>query len=77
MQASARLSRVFRDAFDVCRALNIEYLWVDSLCILQDDPADFEREATQMVGMNNSLATNARRAMFPTLLIRTRMFHWR
>lgn len=28
--------------------LNVEFVWIDSLCIIQDDAADWEREATKM-----------------------------
>lgn len=41
------LAASFRDAFTVCRALGIRYLWIDALCIIQDSPEDCEREATQ------------------------------
>ncbi|KAF9773647.1 hypothetical protein IL306_008518 [Fusarium sp. DS 682] len=37
-----------RDAIVVTRALDIQYLWVDSLCILQDSPEDWSREAPKM-----------------------------
>jgi hypothetical protein len=30
-------SKTFRDAIDVTRRLGISYLWIDSLCIIQDD----------------------------------------
>ena len=39
---------VLRDAIQVCRSLSIQYLWVDSLCIIQDDTLDWERESTLM-----------------------------
>ncbi|KAH7311451.1 heterokaryon incompatibility protein-domain-containing protein [Stachybotrys elegans] len=42
------LPPTFSNAVDVCRALSIRYLWIDSICILQDDPKDWEREATRM-----------------------------
>ena len=32
----------------IARALDIRYLWIDSLCIVQDDPADWEAEAARM-----------------------------
>lgn len=31
----AALPENFRDAVDICRSLNISYLWIDSLCIIQ------------------------------------------
>lgn len=38
----------FRDAVRVTRALGIRYLWIDSLCIVQDDPDDWCVEAGRM-----------------------------
>ncbi|KAI3529290.1 hypothetical protein CSPX01_15605 [Colletotrichum filicis] len=43
------LSPVIRDTIKVCRALGIFYLWVDALCIIQEDNVDWDRES-QMVG---------------------------
>lgn len=42
-------SKTFRDAVTVCRALNIQYLWIDSLCIVQDSPQDWEEQSGKMV----------------------------
>ena len=33
-----QLPRTFRDAVDVTRKLSVRYLWIDSLCIIQEDP---------------------------------------
>lgn len=38
----------FQEAIRVTRALKIPYLWIDSLCIIQDDPEDWRREAARM-----------------------------
>lgn len=38
----------FRDAVLFTRALEIRYLWIDSLCILQDQLSDWEQEAAAM-----------------------------
>lgn len=38
----------FRDAIKVTRQLDIRYLWIDSLCIVQDDPSDWKRESLKM-----------------------------
>jgi hypothetical protein len=43
----ADLPRTFRDAVAVCRALGIWYLWIDTLCIL-NDAEDLKREASMM-----------------------------
>lgn len=42
------LNRVFRDALEVTAALGYSYVWIDSLCIIQDDSDDWEREARLM-----------------------------
>jgi Heterokaryon incompatibility protein (HET) len=34
------LPRTLRDAVLVCRALGMQWLWIDALCIIQDDPQD-------------------------------------
>ncbi|KAI0439927.1 hypothetical protein F4803DRAFT_567955 [Xylaria telfairii] len=42
------LPKTFRDAIEVTRGIGIQYLWIDSLCIIQDDEDDWEYESTQM-----------------------------
>jgi len=42
------LTPTFRDTIAVVRRLGLKYVWIDSLCIVQDDPADFAREAARM-----------------------------
>ncbi|KAH6847555.1 heterokaryon incompatibility protein-domain-containing protein [Chaetomium sp. MPI-CAGE-AT-0009] len=54
----ADLPKTFRDAVTVCRALGIEYLWIDSLCIIQDDSKNWEKEALRMADIySNSVVT--------------------
>lgn len=42
------LSKTFQDAVDICRRLEIDYLWIDSLCIIQDNDEDWNEEAVKM-----------------------------
>lgn len=42
------LPKSFQDAIRVTRALGIQYLWIDSLCIIQDDEDDWAAEAGKM-----------------------------
>ncbi|KAK3678151.1 hypothetical protein LTR78_002247 [Recurvomyces mirabilis] len=42
------LPATFQNAVTVARQLDFHYIWIDSLCIVQDDPADWEREAAMM-----------------------------
>ncbi|KAF5966124.1 hypothetical protein FBULB1_11826 [Fusarium bulbicola] len=44
------LPQNYRDMLDICRAIPIRYIWIDSLCIIQDDNgADFRHEAPIML----------------------------
>lgn len=45
---SDTLSKTFQDAITICQELGFKYLWIDSLCILQDSPEDWRCEAAQM-----------------------------
>ncbi|KAK0625596.1 hypothetical protein DIS24_g11081 [Lasiodiplodia hormozganensis] len=40
--------RTITDAIYVARSLEIRYLWIDALCIIQDDPEDVIRELAMM-----------------------------
>jgi hypothetical protein len=42
------LPKIFLDALHVARALDIEYVWIDSLCIVQDSNTDWKIEAGKM-----------------------------
>ncbi|KAL7790949.1 heterokaryon incompatibility protein domain-containing protein [Trichoderma ceciliae] len=46
-----RLPKTYQDAIKVTRQLGIQFIWIDSLCIIQDDPDDWEREAKRMEGV--------------------------
>ncbi|KAF2730144.1 HET-domain-containing protein, partial [Polyplosphaeria fusca] len=39
---------VFQDFIRVARELSIDYIWIDSVCIIQDDMDDWAEEATKM-----------------------------
>ncbi|PQE08066.1 heterokaryon incompatibility protein [Rutstroemia sp. NJR-2017a WRK4] len=43
-----RLPRTFRDALTVTRGLGIQFLWIDSLCIVQDSAEDWQQESAVM-----------------------------
>jgi hypothetical protein len=44
----AELPKTFQDAIAVTRKLGIQYLWIDSLCIIQDNQEDWARESSIM-----------------------------
>jgi hypothetical protein len=47
---TAEFPKTFSDMIDVARALGKPYIWIDSLCIVQDSTEDWEREA-QLMGL--------------------------
>lgn len=42
------LNQSYKDAVIITRKLGFRYLWIDSLCIVQDDPDDWEKHARDM-----------------------------
>ncbi|KAH7630903.1 heterokaryon incompatibility protein-domain-containing protein [Sordaria sp. MPI-SDFR-AT-0083] len=42
------LPRTFQHAIQTTRQLGIQYLWIDSICIIQGDHGDFDKEAEKM-----------------------------
>jgi hypothetical protein len=62
--AMADLPTTFRDAVSLTRSLKIRYLWIDSVCIIQDDLQDWRIESSRMCDMysNAYLTTAATRA---------------
>lgn len=54
------LSKTIQDAIIVCARLSIRYLWVDALCIIQDDVQDKFREIPKMARIySNAIFTIA------------------
>jgi hypothetical protein len=52
------LSQTFRDAIDVTRRLTFRYLWIDSLCIVQDCADDWLKESSAMRDVYKGCACN-------------------
>jgi Heterokaryon incompatibility protein (HET) len=42
------LPKTIQDAIEITRRLSIGYIWIDCLCIVQDDPNDWSQEAFKM-----------------------------
>lgn len=45
------LPQTFKDAIQLTSEIGINYLWIDSLCIVQDDDDDWEKEAADMANV--------------------------
>ena len=48
------LPLTFREAIDITRGLGERYIWIDSLCIVQDSHEDWAREAASMATVYSS-----------------------
>ncbi|KAH7304661.1 heterokaryon incompatibility protein-domain-containing protein [Stachybotrys elegans] len=59
------LSPTIQDAIRVCQRFEISFLWIDSLCIIQDNDKDWEEQSSQMwmVYANAKLVIAAARDM--------------
>jgi hypothetical protein len=54
------LPRTFQDLVKMARIFKIQYVWIDSLCIIQDNREDWEKEAGRMAEIyRNSFLTIA------------------
>jgi hypothetical protein len=54
------LPKTFRDAIQFTRGLGLRYIWIDSLCIIQDSEDDWKQEAARMADVyKNSYVTIA------------------
>jgi len=45
------LTQTFQDAIVITRDIGVPYVWIDSLCIVQDDRKDWAREAARMASV--------------------------
>ncbi|KAF8860776.1 HET-domain-containing protein [Acephala macrosclerotiorum] len=52
------ITKTFYDAIAISRYLGLQYLWIDSLCIVQDDPDDWFREAGLMESVYGGSTVN-------------------
>ncbi|PMD28913.1 HET-domain-containing protein [Hyaloscypha variabilis F] len=42
------LPKTFQEAIIITHELGLQYIWIDSLCIIQDDDSDWEKESMRM-----------------------------
>ncbi|KAL9121473.1 MAG: hypothetical protein Q9187_001964, partial [Circinaria calcarea] len=47
----AGLSRTFADFIGITQRMYVRYVWIDSICIIQDSKEDWEKEAAQMASV--------------------------
>jgi hypothetical protein len=47
----ATIPRTYSDAIAVTKELEVQFIWIDSLCIIQDSPEDWQRECMEMANV--------------------------
>lgn len=47
----SHLTRTFQDSINLTVQLGLEYIWIDSLCIIQGDAADWATESVTMASV--------------------------
>lgn len=47
----SEMPQTFADAISITRHPGVRYLWIDSLCICQDDNEDWVRESARMCNL--------------------------
>jgi hypothetical protein len=52
------LPKIFREAATLTRLLGLHYLWIDSMCIMQDSQSDWKHEANKMASIYSNAACN-------------------
>lgn len=52
------LPKTFCDAISVAKQFNVPYLWIDSLCIIQNSAEDWNQEAPQMCNVYQNAVCN-------------------
>lgn len=45
------LPKTFQDAIQLTRILGLQFIWIDALCIIQDDELDWARESSKMANI--------------------------
>lgn len=52
------LTKTFQDAIQIALSLGLQYLWIDSLCIIQSSPEDWAKESVLMHSVCSGSAIN-------------------
>ncbi|KAL1848930.1 hypothetical protein Daus18300_013439 [Diaporthe australafricana] len=56
--ALSELPRTFRHAVQFAQDIGINFVWIDSLCIIQDSPADWDKESRTMFSVYKNAECN-------------------
>ncbi|PYH46396.1 uncharacterized protein BP01DRAFT_381450 [Aspergillus saccharolyticus JOP 1030-1] len=66
----ADMPRLYRDACNIASSLGIRYLWIDALCVIQDDPADREAELSKVAEIYRNASATITRQHFPRIKLK-------
>ena len=47
----SELTKTFQDAVTITRRMGLNYIWIDSLCIIQDDADDWALQSSRMAAI--------------------------
>ncbi|RAH81763.1 hypothetical protein BO86DRAFT_399599 [Aspergillus japonicus CBS 114.51] len=61
----ADLPLLYRDACGIATSLGIHYLWIDGLCVIQDDPVDRAVELSKIAGIYRNASATITRQYIP------------
>ncbi|KAK1751356.1 heterokaryon incompatibility protein-domain-containing protein [Echria macrotheca] len=50
--------RTLRECIPLCKSLGFRYLWIDALCIIQDDPLDWAQQSAAMTAIYHGGSLN-------------------
>ncbi|KAF7517859.1 hypothetical protein G7054_g13668 [Neopestalotiopsis clavispora] len=74
------LPNTLQDAIQTARALGIDYIWIDAICIVQDDPKDWAKEAPLMAEIYGNaaitIAATTSGSSFDGFLRRNPSYRW-
>ncbi len=72
----SELPLAFQQCIKIVRALGIRFLWIDSLCIVQDDPDEWQLEAARMASIfENAEVTIAMHQVGPSKTALPQLLH--
>lgn len=60
------LPQIFKDAIALTRSIDCQWIWIDSLCIIQDDEIDWEEESIKMAEIYSNSFLNIAATFSPT-----------
>lgn len=48
----SKLPQTFQDAIFLTNGLDVQYIWIDSLCIIQNSPSDWQQQSAMVIRLS-------------------------